>query len=116
MYKIGDKVELDNEMYIIKGLDGDLAQIINGHGSRIVYVSELTPYRTAHEKLIEMGYEVIGKKQYKKVINDIQTYYITFYDNSYTIYCDDKLTESQVVIGIDLTLCRILTQYLEEMK
>jgi hypothetical protein len=44
MYKIGDKVELDNEMYVIKGIDEDLVQIINERGSRLVDISELKLY------------------------------------------------------------------------
>ena len=127
MYKIGDKVELDNEMYIIKGLDGDLAQIINGHGSRIVDVSELTPYRTAHEKLIEMGYQEkihdtivksdVESGRYKQYAKGSEVILIDVEDReftTYTLYSGDKGVSD--VSWVNHKLSRILTQYLEEMK
>lgn len=73
----------------------------------------LKPYKTAHEKLIEMGYEhheysygdVYELKEsykYNGLSSRIQT------DNQGAINCGD------VYIGLELS--RILTQYLEELE
>ena len=111
MYKIGDKVKLDNEMYIIKGLDGDLAQIINGHGSRIVDVSELTPYRTAHEKLIEMGWKLKSKLPNEKVygIFEVRLIFRKYEDGLWRYTLSENL-------GVYKNFSYILTQYLEELE
>ncbi len=88
---------------------------------------ELTPDITAHEKLIEMGYEEkihdtgvkseveSGKyKQYVKcsgvILIDVEDREFT----TYTLYSGDKGVSD--VSWVNNNLSRILTQYLEELE
>ena len=115
MYKIGDKVETPLGI-------GKLADISQNnetkykvmHGARSTWYAhdEITPYRTAHEKLIEMGYKrfntshgVEYNKEHCQILIDEQ-------DKTYKVYwmVDD------MAYWIDLELSRVLTQYLEELE
>lgn len=60
--------------------------------------------KTAHDKLIELGYEVIQGANIKIYRHDKLSDFRVYDDN--TISCNE----------IDLELSRILTQYLEEME
>ena len=65
---------------------------------------ELKPYRTAHEKLIEMGYESTKGNNFTKYRHDELPRVTIYSDNTYS--CSDT----------NLELSRILTQYLEELE
>ena len=121
MYKIGDKVETPIGIGIIKWIDkasknddegfDTLYVSINGFPEIEVNERHIKPYRTAHEKLIELGYRIS------------QTTALTH--SLYTIY--DKDGSSITIIErrsgnayktrqeVSLELSRILTQYLEEL-
>ena len=64
----------------------------------------LKPYRTAHEKLIEMGYEFIKGNNCVFYRHDELPRVTIYSDNTYS--CSDT----------NLELSRILTQYLEEIE
>lgn len=115
MYKIGDKVEYLNNVWEVCDWEVDSVEIYNEKMGVNIYVpiDDIKPYRTAHEKLIELGYEhheysygdVYELKEsykYNGLSGRIQT------DNQGAINCGD------VYIGLELS--RILTQYLEELE
>ena len=116
MYKIGDKVQSPLGLGIVVEEQKDMAI-----GSYIIYLGkpyikcdynyelvfnerELKPYKTAHEKLIEMGYDSIKRNDNVFYIHD-ELPRVTIY-NDKTYACNDT----------NLELSYILTQYLEEMK
>jgi len=67
----------------------------------------LKPYKTAHDRLIEMGFELVTAN---KLI------YITYDDLTHFVV-DKERKELNFHIGtVDLELSRILTQYLEELN
>jgi hypothetical protein len=118
MYKIGDKVEYCGLVSTVVSINErqrvmGIVYTQEEEQSAVVGFDSVKPYRTAHEKLIEMGYEhseysygdVYELKEsykYNGLSGRIQT------DNYGAINCGD------VYIGLELS--RILTQYLEEMK
>lgn len=105
MYKVGEKVELDYELWTVKGIDGDMLQIENETGSRIVSACEVKR-QSAHDKLLALGY----------VIRDTIIENNTKYDNGVaSIYVDNEKKE-YYCDRVNLELSRILTQYLEELK
>ena len=63
MYKIGDKVEYLNNVWEVCDYEIDSVEIYNDKLGINIYVpiSDVQPYRTAHEKLIEMGFPLIMK-------------------------------------------------------
>ena len=118
MYKIGDKVEYCGLVSTVVSINErqrvmGIVYTQEEEQSAVVGFDSVKHYRTAHEKLIEMGYEhseysygdVYELKEsykYNGLSGRIQT------DNCGAINCGD------VYIGLELS--RILTQYLEEMK
>ena len=105
MYKIGDKVETPLGSGYVESIRYD-GTIGVGIGFPIVYFKEkeLTPYRTAHEKLIEMGYELTKRSDYVFYRHDDLPRVTIYSDKTYS--CSDT----------NLKLSRILTQYLEEIE
>lgn len=113
MYKIGDKVETPYGVGVITVIrnDGMFFVKIKNQLVHCVY-DELTPYRTAHEKLIEMEWEeqettIKNNRRYDKGDNTI---FIDIVKKTYEVY------EGYDPYQIDLKLSRILTQYLEEIE
>lgn len=148
MYKIGDKVEtplgvgqiynISDEEYSdftveLFGYEKHIVTLcnVNVKGQSLLYKdTDLKPYRTAHEKLIEMGWEctdnenthVVFRKTLLKnayqddfvqleIIKRTKTFGATKYynDNFNSRYSHHQF-------NFDLELSRIITDYLEEME
>ena len=105
MYKIGDKVEYLNNVWEVCDCEIDSVEIYNDKLGVNIYVpiSDVQPYRTAHEKLIEMGYELTKRTDYVFYRHDDLPRVTIYSDKTYS--CSDT----------NLALSRILTQYLEEL-
>ena len=120
MYKIGDEVETLYGVCLIENHDTKLKVFHTKHikTQRLFMFYEdsldiLGLYRTAHEKLIEMGYQRVEDDEddcfvYKKGLD-----YVTI-TKSGEVAVHDKNTYFGASY-FDLTLSRILTQYLEEL-
>ena len=110
MYKIGDKVEYLNNVWEVCDCEIDSVEIYNEKMGVNIYVpiGDVKPYRTAHEKLIEMGYELT-------INGPIWRTYQTE-DLRNAIFFDRLKNTVNTNLHYDKTLSRILTQYLEEMK
>jgi hypothetical protein len=123
MYKIGDKVETPQFTGIVEKVYESGVKV-NG---KMFPLKDIKPYRTAHEKLIEMGYEekihdtVVKSdvesgrykqyaKNYEVILIDVENREFT----TYTLYNGDKGVSD--VSWVSHELSRILTQYLEEME
>lgn len=108
MYKIGDKVETEKGNGIIVAISGYEEQLyiveITNIGEWGFYEHQLKAHRTAHEKLIEMGYETIKGNNCVFYRHDELPKITIYSDNTYS--CSDT----------NLELSRILTQYLEELE
>ena len=102
------KVETEKGNGIIVAISGYEEQLyiveITNIGNWGFNEHQLKPYRTAHEKLIEMGYESIKGNNFTKYRHDELPRITIYSDNTYS--CSDT----------NLELSRILTQYLEEVK
>ena len=121
MYKIGDKVEtplgigsiynISDEEYSdftveLFGYEKHIVTLcnVNVKGQPLLYKdTDLKPHRTAHEKLIEMGYELTKRSDYVFYRHDDLPRITIYNDKTYS--CSDT----------NLALSRILTQYLEEL-
>ena len=112
MYKIGDKVETPYGIGIVKdfGVSG-----FSFHWCKIAFSEydvislnedKVKPYRTAHEKLIEMGF-VATLELDKYLIYRMDGLELLFNIPAKTYVYD---------VDINLELSRILTQYLEELE
>jgi len=107
MYKIGDKVE--TPLGVGKLVDisqNNETKFKVAYGTRTTWYAhdEITSYRTAHEKLIEMGYKLTKYTDYVSYRHKKMVGIVIYNDNTYS--CNDT----------NLELSYILTQYLEEMK
>ena len=100
MYKIGDKVETPHFTGIVEKVYESGVKV-NG---KMFPLKDIKPYRTAHEKLIEMGYELTKRTDYVFYRHDDLPRVTIYSDKTYS--CSDT----------NLALSRILTQYLEEME
>lgn len=122
-FKVGDKVVtpigvgiVDSEEKFDIDLDEWHIEVVIGERfgfSRVITfeVNDLKPYRTAHEKLIEMGYT---HEQLGEDLTD------DYYGKDAFDYIWFSRTEKNYTLGdhvyVDLELSRILTQYLEELE
>ena len=125
-YEIGQKVETPLGIGVIQSLEETIFEDEKGNPiydyavkfennydyytehtlDKIIFLNHVVkPYRTAHEKLLEMGYECEEKRDVKIYRHENKISSVRVYDDN-TISCND----------IDLELSRILTQYLEEME
>ena len=113
-YEIGQKVttphgdgviismsEMDNE-YEVEYLYNELTTSFFG-------IESLQPYRTPHEKLIEMGYV------YSQISEDKDDHYYNSSDGWIWFSISNKNYRVSEDVYVDLELSLILTQYLEEM-
>ena len=105
MYKIGDKVEYLNNVWEVCDWEIDSVEIYNEKMGVNIYVpiDDVKPYRTAHEKLIEMGYELIDREEWI-IYKHKNLPRIVIHNGNYS--CSDT----------NLALSRILTAYLEELE
>ena len=131
MYKVGDKVEYRGEVVKITQIfysDSERACMVsNGTLEAYAHLSYLDKHKSAHEKLIEMGYEekihdTVVKhdvesgrykqyaKNYKVILIDVEDREFT----TYTLYSGDKGVSD--VSWVNHKISRILTQYLEELE
>ena len=118
MYKIGDKVEYLNSVWEVSSVetntDGKVSiEVYNDKLGIDIYVpiGDVQPYRTAHEKLIEMGLKLKITKNYADGVfshewwNDNDDRIIVF-------YIDEKVT---TVYEGNNEIMQIIPQYLEEL-
>jgi len=114
MYKIGDKVEYLNNVWEVCDYEIDSVEIYNDKMGINIYVpiGDVMPYRTAHEKLIEMGLTLKVTKNYAGGVfshewwNDNDDRVIVFYIN-------EKVT---TVYEGNNEIMAIIPQYLEELE
>jgi len=118
MYKLGDKVETPLGVGILSDISANNEtkyKVMYGSRSTWYAHDEIKPYRTAHEKLIELGWEDKG------YVSDARRYegynmWVIFNVTNKT-YTINKLVGIAIICpNIDITLSRILTQYLEELE
>lgn len=122
MYKIGDKVETPHGTGLVVGYhetyDIYIVDLKGDFKTQQYKPEHLQPYQSAHEKLIEMGCEYsdrqsgkLHKVYYTENPNDNQKYELVFdkYEHGWVYNLNNEII-------VDLTLSRILTQYLEEIN
>lgn len=111
MYKIGDKVEYCGVVSTIVAIN-EAQRVMSvvykeeQEQGAVVGFDSVKPYRTAHEKLIELGWickEIYGGKKY--IAPNLE-------HGTFIVWDDKTFTTSDC----DLELSRILTQYLEELE
>ena len=114
MYKIGDKVE--TPLGIGKLVDisqNNETKFKVAYGTKTTWYAhdEITPYRTAHEKLIEMGWKLKSKLP-NEIIYGIFEVRLTFrkYEDGLWRF---TLSEN---LGVYKNFSYVLTQYLEELE
>lgn len=117
MYKIGDKVETPfgvGKVLNINGLIGTFEQQATLSTFEFP-IGDVKPYRTAHEKLIELGWE---NKLYERDTRRYEAYNMwVIFDVTNKTYTINKLVGIAIICpNIDIALSRILTQYLEELE
>jgi hypothetical protein len=132
MYKIGDKVEYCGLVSTVVSINErqrvmGIVYTQEEEQSAVVGFDSVKPYRTAHEKLIEMGYEEkihdtvvksdVESGRYKQYVKGSEVILIDVENRDFTkyiLYNGDKGVSG--VSWVNHKLSRILTQYLEEMK
>lgn len=128
MYKVGDKVEYCGEVVEITQIfDSGNCMVSNGTLEAYAHLSDLDKYKSAHDKLIEMGYEEkihdtvvkseVESGRYKQYVKGSEVILIDVKDGeftTYTLYSGDKGVSD--VSWVSYELSRILTQYLEELE
>ena len=112
-FKAGDKVETPFGVGIFYGyidggfMSGSLRVDYEKVQTGAVYFwneDDLKPYKTAHEKLIDLGYELTERNDYIFYRHDELPKVTIYSDKTYS--CSDT----------NLELSKILTQYLEELE
>lgn len=130
MYKIGDKVE--TPLGIGKLVDvsqNNETKYKVAHGTRTTWYAhdEIKPYRTAHEKLLELGYEEklydtaveyeVSNGVYKQYVQYSKVILIDTQQRDFTTYTFHKVSRGAIgELWVNSELARILTQYLEELE
>ena len=119
MYKIGDKVETPLGVAKVLGING-LIGTFEHQATLSTFefpIGAVKPYRTAHEKLIEMGYEVFDEDHMGIIYRD-KTCCINISKIGKSYWLEGRPRGDYIVNvpEVDLTLSRILTQYLEELN
>ena len=133
MYKVGDKVETPLGIGVIIGKrvamqHDDIIFEVENKGIKVDFRNtHVTPYRTAHDKLIEMGYEEkihdivvkydVESGRYKQYAKGSEVILIDLEDaefTTYTLFSGDKGVSD--VAWVTLELSRIITQYMEELE
>ena len=110
MYKIGDKVETPLGIGVVVGKrvamrHDDIIFEVNIKNVKIDFRNtQVIAYKSAHEKLIEMGYEITKRTDYVFYRHDDLPRITIYSDKTYS--CSDT----------NLALSRILTQYLDELN
>lgn len=116
MYKIGSTVKTEFGIGVVKGKYENLNNhfVVNIRDvDIIVHVNEMEHYKTAHDRLIEIGYKVTRN------VNAFITYELD--NNVITFLKDEKIVQTHAIddnltFVMDLKLSHILTQYLEELE
>lgn len=106
-YEIGQKVTTPLGDGIVTFVDGEFVHTIVKSKPLVWFDEELKPYKTPHEKLIEMGFEIYNS-EHKINITDNSLYYIIIHKKS-------KEVDS---LGKPLTfdLWKIFAEYLEWLE
>ena len=114
MYKIGDKVEYLNNVWEVCDWEVDSVEIYNEKMGVNIYVpiDDVKPYRTAHDKLIEIGYRI---SQTTALTHSLYTIYEKD-GSSITIIERRSGNAYKTRQEVSLELSCILTQYLEELE
>ena len=117
MYKVGDKVILNSRVFTVLSVDKHHKQIEALHPNREEWTlnyEDIKPYKSAHDKLIEMGWEqkMSGSNLTLYMKGDLTIY---AYKKEKCVICHGS-NDSQLTFIINLALSRILTQYLEELE
>ena len=121
MYKIGNTVKTEFGIGVVK----DKYENLNNHFvinirdvDIIVHVSEMEHYKTAHDKLIELGWEYKGFVELRHIYEKKYPYkfkeHIIIFPKSKFYLTSTNSKGHSVLINIELS--RILTQYLEELE
>lgn len=130
-YVIGQKVTTPLGVGLVGAIDKDLKGntliAVNIGKLSIDYIgisfkeSDIKPYRTPHEKLIDMGYEYVEHKQghrykhkEKEDYIDIDLLRSSYYH--FTFKYERHYRMSALPLGTTLELSRILTEYLEWLE
>ncbi len=115
MYKVGDKVETPlgiGKLVDISQNNETKYKVMYGTRSTWYAHDEITPYRTAHDKLIEMGLRLNITKNYAGGVFTHEWWD----ENNYRIivfFIDEKVT---TVYEGNNEIMQIIPQYLEELE
>ena len=110
MYKIGDKVEYYGKVETITKIFRD--GFIELDNILLVHPKQLKPYRTAHDKLIELGLTLKVTKNYAGGVFSHE-WWNENDDRVIAFYIEEKLT---TVYEGNNEIMAIIPQYLEELE
>ena len=116
MYKIGDKVETNKGNGVVVNISGYEEQLyiieIKNIGKWGFHEQDLKPYRTAHEKLIELGLRLKVTKNYADGVFSHE-WWNENNDRVIVFYIGEKVT---TVYEGNNEIMNVIPQYLEEME